>query len=388
MNFGLMTLLGLFIISLPTSNAGANQMSKHYHGTLNLVIGDSDCLIAATDSRATINEISNGSVLATKFEDKHQKLFVVADNIVVTIAGYGNAEVPAAPEFTAPAAAIILDYAEQLRNGNRIPTYNEVVHTLEFLLTFNLTSVANINAWSSGQIDARNYEFHMIIAGKINGQYVITKVILSMKLNGNNKDGYYVNSFASTYRQKIVSGFTYETAGLDDVAIKMLNDIVKINKAMSCDAIKSTIESIMEKTNKSHEGVGGPIQLAIFSKDNLSILSPKFERPIGPRIKHSLFVGGGFTDVKQAVVADSPFLFIATTFNNAGVILDKNYFFGSNFDNCNIYVSSDAFYLHQSNKMINCKLFIGSKVNLKSHNLKNILRYFKRDDIFLESTKR
>ena len=63
-------------------------------GTLNLVIANRINALVATDSRATITKEGSRT-----FYDHSQKLFQITDDIVVTVAGYGSAAVPAAEQI-------------------------------------------------------------------------------------------------------------------------------------------------------------------------------------------------------------------------------------------------------------------------------------------------
>lgn len=133
------TFLGIFLFITLTGDAEGAMMKKAYHGTLNVVVATPVELIAATDSRATIMD-GEGKLIGR--EDNHQKLFVVPGNILITIAGYNRVNVPTTvPEFTAPAAGIILDYIDTLVSNHRSPSYEEALSALIHLLTFNLTSI-------------------------------------------------------------------------------------------------------------------------------------------------------------------------------------------------------------------------------------------------------
>ena len=249
-------------------------MKKTYHGTLNVVVATPDELIAATDSRATIMD-SKGKLIGR--EDNHQKLFVVPGNILVTIAGYNRINVPTTvPEFTAPAAGIILDYIDTLVSNHRNPSYEEALIALIHLLTFNLTSVGNINAWTDGTINPNAYLFQMIVAGKKDDAFVMTKVILTLTLKGNAEKRYYVTSEASEIIKKKVSSFTYLTAGWDVVADEVLK---KIKGAPTKNEMEQAIRDAMQKTNAINQGVGGPIQQAYLSIKGLDVTIPSYPRP-------------------------------------------------------------------------------------------------------------
>lgn len=372
------TLLGIFLFITLTNEAEGASMKKDYHGTLNVVVATPDELIAATDSRATIIG-GAGKLIGT--EDNHQKLFVVPGNILVTIAGYNCVTLPTAPEFTAPAAGIILDYIDTLVSHHRSPSYEEVLSTLIHLFTFNLTSVGNINAWTDGTINPNAYLFQMIVAGKQNDAFIMTKVILTLTLKGSAEGRYYVTSEVSEIIKKKVTSFTYLTAGWNVVADEVLK---KIEGAPTKNEMEQVIRDVMQKTNAVNQGVGGAIQQAYLSKKGLDVNIPSYSRPPGPSIKYNLFVGGGIANAKIAVESNTPFLFIASSFENTGVILDGNYFYGNQLKACNIYINSNAFNFDNTNKIEKCKLYVGKIVDKTSPKYKQLSSKLNPQDIYYE----
>ena len=89
-------------------------------------------------------------------------------------------------------------------------------------------------------------------------------------------------------------------------------------------------------------------------------------------------------NVKIAVVANTPFLFIASSFENTGVILDGNYFYGSQLKACNIYINSNAFNFDETNKIEKCKLYVGKKVDQTSTKYKQLSSKFNPQNIYYE----
>lgn len=370
--------LGISLFVIITNVAEGASMKKAYHGTLNVVVATPDELIAATDSRATI---TGGEGKLIRREDNHQKLFVVPGNILVTIAGYNRVAVPTSPEFTAPAAGIILDYIDTLQSNHRNPSYDEALSTLIHLLTFNLTSVANINAWTNGTINPNWYLFQMIVAGRKDDAFVMTKVILTLTLQGSAEKRHYVTSEASELIKKKVTSFSYLTAGWDVVADEVLK---KIKGEPTRNEMEQAIRDAMQKTNAANQGVGGAIQQAYLSKKGLDVSIPSYPRPPGPSVKYNLLVGGGMANVKIAVVSNTPFLFIASSFENTGVILDGNYFYGTLLKTCNIYINSNAFNFDKTNKIENCKLYVGKKVDKTLPKYKQLSSRFNPQNIYYE----
>lgn len=353
-------------------------MKKAYHGTLNVIVATPDVLIAATDSRATITD-GSGNLVGR--EDNHQKLFVVPGNTLVAIAGYNRVDVATAQEFTAPAAGIILDYIDTLTAQHRTPSYDEALSSLIHLLTFNLTSVANINIWVDGSVNSNAYLFQMIIAGKRGDSFVMTKVTLTLTLKGDLKNGYYVTSEVSEIIEKKVMSFTYLTAGWDVAA----NDVLKNVKGVpTSDEMEHAIRDSMQKTNAVNQGVGGAIQQASLSQKGLNVSIPNYPRPVGPSIKYNLMISAGFSNSKIAVQSHTPVLFISSSFENTGVFLDGNYFYGTQLRACNIYLHSNVFNFNKTNRIENCKLYIGKTVDRQAPKYKELLSRFKPSDVDYE----
>jgi hypothetical protein len=366
-----------FLLSESKNNALGASMNKVYHGTLNIVMATPDALLAATDSRATI--MNRQSVVGR--EDTHQKLFIIPGDVLVTIASYNRVTLPNAPEFTAPAAAIILDYIDKLQSHKRVPQYEEVLSELTHLLTFHLTSVANINLWSQGSVSPNSYLFQMIVAGKRDGTFIMAKVTLSLTLNRTPEGRVYVTSHTSDIVQKKVSSLSYLTAGWDSVARQIL---VKAKGAPTKQEMEDYIRDAMQKTSAANEGVGGAIQQATLSEHGLSVSIPSYPRPAGPTVRYGMFVGGGFAHAKIAVASDAPFLFITTSFEDTGVILDGNYFYGAHLKACKIFVNRNAFTFDKTNTIENCNLYVGRLVDKTAVKYKQLSSRFALQNIYYE----
>ena len=199
---------------------GKDTMFESYHGTLNLVIANSNGMVVATDSCATIMD-AQGHVRDR--EHTHQKLFPISPNIVVAIAGYNRVSVHSAPEFTAPAAALILKYMDELRQKRHEPSYDEAVDTLSFVMNYHLTSVANINGWSNGKVNPGSYLFSMLIAGRINGKFTVSKVRLQSSVVRDQSVAPYISSNISDIQKtNVKNNMIFEAAGLDRIAREIL----------------------------------------------------------------------------------------------------------------------------------------------------------------------
>lgn len=365
--------LCIFLFLTLTDMMGVASMEKTYHGTLNVVVATPDVLIAATDSRATISD-RTGKIINR--EDHHQKLFVLPGDILVTIAGYNRADLPkAAAEFTAPAAGIILNYKDELDKNQHLPSHHEALCSLIHSLTFSLTSVSNINLFSHGRLAQDPYFFQMIVAGKKNDIFVMTKVTLKLLVSRNPETGQiYLSSETINLTEKEVKSFTYLTAGWDQVAKDIL---MGVEGTPSKDKLEKIIQDVMRNTSRKNEGVGGPIQQAYLSPEGLlEIKIPEFPRPIGPTINYNLFVGGGMSGAKIAVESKTPFLFIGSSFENTGVILDGNFFYGCKFKGCRIFTNNDLFNFGDSNKIFNCRLYVGKEVDKTSPKYNELLMKF------------
>lgn len=362
----------VLLILILTHKTGVASMEGTYHGTLNVVVATPDALIAATDSRATI---SDGTGKVINREDDHQKLFVLPGKLLLTIAGYNRVDLPKeASEFTSPAAGMILDYIDELEKRRHSPSYGEALHSLIHILTFGLTSVSNINLLSHRRLNGSNYSFQMILAGKENDIFVMTKAVLTLGLNRNSDTGQiYLTSEATDLTRKEVQSFTYLTAGSDQLA----RDILKgVEGTPSKDKLIKTIRHAMNKTSRENEGVGGPIQQAYLSPGGqVETDIPEFRRREEPVMEYNLIIGGG-TSGGARLKSTFPILYVSHLFENTEVILDRNFFYGCQFKESEIVINNDMFRFGNSNEISHCALHVGKDVDRTSTKFSEFLMKF------------
>jgi len=100
-------------------------------GTLNVVLGNREGVVAMTDSMQTVVSATGQTA---QLREPGKKLFQLDAYTVCTIAGFGSASLPSAPEFNASAAGIIERYAEELtRQPFRRASFREKLSALSFL---------------------------------------------------------------------------------------------------------------------------------------------------------------------------------------------------------------------------------------------------------------
>jgi len=409
LNIFFLILINLFFLKIELTS-GEEMEPKVYHGTLNLALGNKNGMVVITDSRATV---INGQGEIIRREDDHQKLFPVTKDVVISIAGYNNASVPeAAREFVAPAAGIIMKYIESLKRYRHTPDYKEVISGLIFLLNFHLTSVTNINDWSNLPVNPGNYLFQMLIIGRQEEQRLISKVTLKSEIRKSLNGISFINSNVYETKQlQVGSKFIFETAGLDYIArdilqhpekyssfpvIKSYASKQKNNNAenITLSEMVDIAKTIMKITSDVEQGVGGPHQLAIFDEKGMKKEIGSFRSPSGPTIEFNLFVGfsafGGTAIASESwagpagIVTNVPALFIASTFENSSVNIDRHYFFGSIFKKCKIILKDNVFSFNKYNTVEECELILGKRVNMNAANIRSLISDFKWQKIHKE----
>lgn len=379
-------------------------------GTLNLVIGNRNCIVVATDSRASLFN-KEGKWVGQ--QDDHQKLFKITDNIIVTIAGYGSTHIEGADQFSAAASAIILQYINELNLQKRIPSYKEVKSALSFLFDFYLTSITNIKKITAGRLDPGDYEFQMLIVGYDEKQRLITKTVIKSKVQND-----ILISDIDTDSSKFIEigdKFIFQSAGVEGVAEEILNNPEKykaypamVNYAenlkkdngnsLSTKEMKDIAETVLKiastitvrKDGITFPPIGGPSQLAVFENTHLQTTFPELRPSPPPPMKYNLFtqpmIGGGrvgFSSGGGAIVhgPNTIMAYISGQFINTEIKIDNQHYFGNTIRHSIIYVNSANFSFTESNNIKDCLLIIGTKVDPNSPKVKALMSSFKWNEI-------
>lgn len=370
-------------------------MSEIDHGTLNLCIGNKNGVVVATDSCATKVD-GAGNVIGREYN--HQKLFQLDENIVVAIAGYNRASVKFAPEFIAPAAGIILDYLDQIKNRNHKPTYTEAVISLSHLMSFHLTSVANVKLFSEGRISKGDYIFQMLIVGRDGDKVKITKIHLSLEVQLGSQGLPYLNSVIANTSESVVNNdLTFVTAGYDLIASQILKEpkrykskvieryacLLEKRKTseMSVPEMLEMVKAIMDVTGQANPGVAPPIQTAVFTPGRTDTNIPSFPIVERPHLRFSLFIGGGISGMplEKAIKTDAPMLFISSRFERSVVPLTEQYFyFDSKFVNCSILLNSNRFsFIRNNNTVEGSELVLSKNVDMGNIEIQSLISNFR-----------
>jgi len=375
----------MFCLTLMTV---ARAEPKFYHGTLNLILGNKQGLVVATDSCATETD-RQGAVIGRTYN--HQKLFKITKDVVITIAGYNSADVPAATAFTSPAASLILQYVEELKSKNYVPAYREIIDSLSYIITFHLDAVANVNYITDFQPDVKGYEFHMVIAGKYHDNLLITKIIVKPEIASDGKHVEFKTFIQGPIEAK--DKFIFVTAGWTKKADDILKNpsrytsfpaIANYANQLGKDAgehlttadMKDIAKTIMDIASNDYEGIGGPTQIAIFDSKEFITSIPYFPPPKASPIRFNYLVRNSFIGGKYAIKSSSAGLVIANNFEDTGIILDNLYYFGNTLRNCTVYLSNNKFSFHILNTVENCRLIIGRDVDINSSAVKFLISNF------------
>jgi hypothetical protein len=381
------------IIGESDSVKGEDKMLNLYHGTLNLCIANKNGIVVVTDSRASSVDLK-GNFIA---EDWHQKLFQISEKIVVTIAGYNRVPLKKTPLFHAPAAGVILNYIEDMRQKKHEPTYQEVIHALPFLIGFYLDSVSNIKELSEPENKVRpeDYHFVMMVIGDDNGTMKISEIDVGLKRKQNFTGDYFLSAEESV-KEKIINGFESCAVGQSVIADSDLQQYRKSLKKEELDALPlskliSMAVSIMGHTMQSNPYVGGVVQLASFQNEKFqqSIIFPK---PGGPLIKFISLYGSKFKGGGTAIKSEgSIVLTVSSFFEDITVFLGSPYYyFGSTLKNCKVIVEDNNFSFDASNQIENSTLSFHETIDRKSEKVKQLINSFSwknKDELVQSITK-
>lgn len=125
--------------------------------------------------------------------------------------------------------------------------------------------------------------------------------------------------------------------------------------------------------------VGGPNQMAIMQHGTVqNIDQPVFEPREVTKPGLHLIVGSHVSGVMWLAVGHprEPVLFVKGVFSNSSVPLDGYYFFENEFDNFTFYYDGGIIGLDENNRLIDCTLVLGPKVDRSAAAVKELIAHF------------
>lgn len=354
-------------------------MSKFYHGTLNLCIGNKNGLVVVTDSRASGRDQRGNDV----HEDWHQKLFQISERIVVTIAGYNRVPLNKVPIFQAPAAGVILNYIGDLRNKHHTPGYAETVKALTYLMGFYLEAVGSIKELTEADpiIKPEDYHLVMLVIGMDGEAAKITQIDIGLEKRLSPGSTQYLIA-QSEIKETVVDGFEFCPVGQKAVAERVLQDVINSTRKEERDTlplskIVEMATKTMHMTAESNKYVGGVTQMGVF-EGGVWKMAIVFPPPPGPYIQFNSLYDAHMSHVGKAIVSNGPIVLVVSGFfEETTVLLGKPYYyFGTQIKDSTVIVEDEDFSFDNSNQIDNSTLVIGEKVHRISDKIKSLITGF------------
>jgi len=337
-------------------------------GTVNIVLANRSGLVAVTDSYQTLQREDGryaGTILG-------QKLFVLDQTTVCTIAGFASAPLRKFPEFMNSAAEIVEEFVEETRARHGL-TFHQKLMTLVYLFQRDLELMGNLgDIHAQGLADV--YGLELILAGyDLDGVPKLSKFAFRGDLS---PSGVFVPTLTQVSERVAGQGLIHETAGIGASAVEnilahpgQLGDEPGIAQyARSPDRGATLNPAELERLGRalaSHSAlvsrvyvvhpflpgrgfvdvmqlVGGPQQVAsVFGGKVESVVQPTFaERPARTKRFHiwqdMTFDGNGVQGIVLFYVmpADLIAVHIRGELRNGTVVLDNGYYSGVKFSHC------------------------------------------------------
>ncbi|MBI2162232.1 MAG: hypothetical protein HYU25_17945 [Candidatus Rokubacteria bacterium] len=372
--------------------------SSVVRGTLNIVLGNRQGIVAMTDSMVTqISFSAGGAVQIRQLPDPGKKLFRLDDYSVCTIAGFGSKSLSSAPEFGANAAGIIERYAEELgRNTSHRASFREKLTALSFLFEFYLTSVSNVELITQGQTQPDKYAFELLLAGydddlkaKI-GRLSIMAAVIPM---ADGRPGIRAETLRVAVRP-VEDSLIYELAGQPDIADAILQRrqatsdpavqtytasiTADHGRSLTLEQLAALADALVRHTERVNSTVGGERQLALLRGGRVeTIRGPHFSASAARPMKFILLLGNRFADVGTAVkIEGGTVLFVRNVFQRAAQSIDGSYFFGNQFADCEIRYNGGKTRFDTTNQVTNCTLLLGPQAPAGSPVVQQLLQNF------------
>jgi 20S proteasome alpha/beta subunit len=361
-------------------------------GTLNVVLANRAGFVVVTDSMQTARSATGEHQLP----EPGKKLFQLDGRTVCTIAGFGSAPVPPAPEFNTSAAGILERYRGELARQHEPQSIVEKLTSLSFLFNFYLSSVANIRDVVQGDTLPDRYEFQLLLAGyDRDGTPKIGVLSLRTVLSLGADRQLIFSSVAEGFSEVTVGNeLVYRLAGQPDVALEILrnphnfeNDVAIRRYAesiasdggssLTLEELKQLGEALVRHTEERYPSVGGPRQIAVLRNGEVeSIEQPNFpEHPL-PMPGFNLVVGGHFEGPRSIVFQNAIALFVRNHFRGDVRTLDGHYFFGNEFVESQLRYDGGSTRFDRSNQVVGSVLVIGAHANQESDTVRRLANDF------------
>lgn len=361
-------------------------------GTLNVALANKNGFVVVTDSMVTEMRGTEMHQLATP----GQKLFRLDERTVCTIAGFGSATIPTAPEFNTSAAGKLERFRNELVGKSGSYPISEKLTSLSFLLNFYLSSFANIRDVVQGDVPPGHYAFELILAGfDHDGSSKLGRLSLRTVVRRGADGQPTFTSFTEHISERSVGKeLAIETAGQDDVAQEILQypenftsdpairryaESIRSDhgSSLTIQEMKQLAEALVRHTEQRYPSVGGPRQIAILEYGQVaSIEQPDFPVRPSPVREFNLVVGNHLEGPRSIVFENASGLFVRNHFRRDVRTLDGHYFFGNEFIDSQLRYDGGFTRFDSSNHVVGSVLLIGPRADPNSDLARQLVNGF------------
>jgi Proteasome subunit len=349
------TLVVASVFVLAFWNAPAQApATKSSHGTINILLANSNGMVLVTDSRGTHGDGTH--------DDKSAKLFEIDNSTVCSIAGLGSDGGPTWQLQFATGGAV-RSFREELANYAGQLSFDQKLNILAHGLARRFEDLAAERHYSGQDLTPRERDIFILLAGyDLDGSAKIGKAHIEVQ-------GFSAN--VDTRSQKVGGPLLYLTAGVDDTVQarltepkafpheKELNAYALAKKkdqaaSMTLDQIKDLAEYLEGEAAHTYSMVvGGPIQRAVFQGGSVTLSVP---RDLNPTPKPNVFKVVTNVGVKNSAIDTIRFgsenpnalstVYMDFKCTNSDMRLDGVILISGRFEDCNLYFDGGDFYRH------------------------------------------
>ncbi len=402
-----------FCFFLGVAFAGSSAPSPVLTGTVNIILANVNGIVTLTDSNQT-GKLSSGELITSPVPG--QKLFRIDDRTALTIAGFGVTSLPRFPEFSSSAAGVVDSYVEELRSKDGAHTFREKLTSLAFLFQQQLDGIVSLQHLDESEL--KDYGLEAILAGyDTDGTGKIGKIIIDVSVTPN---GDFLPMIKQITEKTVGRELVVETAGIGGSAVQNIlvspglfadepeigryaasmkadhgssltvPEVVALAKSLSHHAAAVNYHNVIVGYYYVKGGfrkfwpVGGRNQIAILNTGSAPMIDqPTFlfqQRRLN--MKPFSIVSGFTFDTNgvpgvAAVAAPARVigLFVRTTLIG-DARLDNVYYFEDDFRNGTLHYDGGSLGFDPSNRVTNCILSLGPKVNTQSADVQELISGF------------
>ncbi len=362
------------------------------HGTINVVLANGHGIVALTDSMATATGPSGAEMQLTK---PMQKLFVIDDQTVCTIAGFASQAGEPFAGATTDISGIIREFQEQLRT-QPIKDFELKFRSLAMLVHFHLSLLATSTSIREGSNfpPARVYSFELTMAGyDSKGPRVGQFTLNATRQTSASGVRYYDVTFTSGMIETVGTELLARIGGQRQTAVFILTSMVPAHDpaiaryqeakaadggaSLSLEDLKSLEIVLAAKTAARSPSVGGDNQIAVIQPNTpIELFQRRFDDT--PRnVTHvGLAVNVSLRGCGHCIGGATPMMFVAGYFEGVEQDLVHDYYVGNKFVACKLTYSGGRLSgFDRTNEVIDSELILRPGWSLYPDIIEIITRY-------------